>query len=76
MLIPTAPDFLYWRDFCARDAGDSLDRLYRRWLDAFETVCDGACKVRMQRIGHDLLVEDKTGGNGAGVSFAGLYHHR
>jgi hypothetical protein len=34
------------------------------------------CRVRMQRIGSWLLVEDNGGCGGSGVSFLGLYHRK
>jgi hypothetical protein len=42
----------------------------------FETKCEDACRVRMQRVGEWLLVEDNNGCGGAGVSFTGLYHRK
>jgi hypothetical protein len=45
------------------------------WMP-FETACEDACKVRMQRIGPYLLVQDNGGCGGAGVSFTGLYHRK
>jgi hypothetical protein len=36
----------------------------------------GQCRVRMQRIGARLLVEDNRGCGGAGVSFLGLYRRK
>jgi hypothetical protein len=42
----------------------------------FETKSDDACRVRMQRIGAWLMVEDNGGCGGAGVSFTGLYHRK
>lgn len=40
----------------------------------FDTPDQGECRVRMQRIGALLMVEDNSGCGGAGVSFTGLYH--
>lgn len=45
------------------------------WLP-FETKCDSGCRVRMQRIGPWLMVEDNGGCGGAGVSFTGLYRRK
>jgi hypothetical protein len=42
----------------------------------FETKCEDACRVRMQRIGPWLLVEDNGGCGGAGVTFTGLYRRK
>jgi hypothetical protein len=42
-------------------------------MAGFETKCDGACRVRMQRVGPWLVVGDNGGCGGAGVSFTGLY---
>jgi hypothetical protein len=39
----------------------------------FENTDKGQCRVRMQRIGPWLLVEDNHGCGGAGVTFSGLY---
>jgi hypothetical protein len=42
---------------------------------AFDTVGGqgGECRVRMQRVGALLMVEDNSGCGGAGVTFTGLY---
>jgi hypothetical protein len=42
----------------------------------FETKCDSGCRVRMQRIGPWLAVEDNSDCGGAGVSFTGLYRRK
>ena len=39
----------------------------------FEKTDEGECRVRLQRIGPWLLVEDNSGCGGAGVTFTGLY---
>jgi hypothetical protein len=39
----------------------------------FETAEEGSCRVRMQRVGAWLMVEDNSGCGGAGVTFTGLY---
>jgi hypothetical protein len=69
MLLPTARDF-HNGSFEAhvKPQGDTI---------AFED--DGrnygsGCKVRMQRIGPWLLIEDDGGCGGAAVTFTGLYH--
>jgi hypothetical protein len=54
-------------------ATDTIAFLDDGWFP-FETKCDGACRVRMQRVGPWLVVEDNGGCGGAGVSFTGLYH--
>jgi hypothetical protein len=75
MLVPTSRDF-HTGGISARvmPVTASIAFIDDGWVP-FETVCDGTCKVRMQRIGPDLLVEDNNGGGG-GVSFTGLYHRR
>jgi len=40
---------------------------------AFEKTDAGECRVRMQRVGALLMVEDNDGCGGAGVTFSGLY---
>jgi hypothetical protein len=45
------------------------------WLP-FETKCDSGCRVRMQRVGEWLLVQDNVDCGGAGVSFTGLYRRK
>ena len=45
------------------------------WLP-FETKCDSGCRVRMQRIGPWLAVQDNGDCGGAGVSFTGLYRRK
>jgi hypothetical protein len=42
----------------------------------FDFKCEDACRVRMQRVGAWLLVEDNAGCGGAGVSFTGLYRRK
>jgi hypothetical protein len=37
---------------------------------------EGECRVRMQRVGSSLLVEDNNGCGGSGVTFSGLYHRK
>jgi hypothetical protein len=39
----------------------------------FEGADEGTCRVRIQRIGQWLLVEDNSGCGGAAVTFTGLY---
>ncbi len=39
----------------------------------FEKIDEGGCRVRMQRVGPWLIVEDNSGCGGAGVTFTGLY---
>ena len=40
---------------------------------AFDKASEGSCKVRMQRVGALLLVEDNGGCGGSMVTFTGLY---
>jgi hypothetical protein len=42
----------------------------------FDTPGDGCCRVRMQRIGPWLMVEDNGECGGMGVTFTGLYHRK
>lgn len=42
----------------------------------FEKADEGDCRVRMQRIGPWLMVEDNDSCGGAGVSFIGLYRRK
>jgi hypothetical protein len=39
----------------------------------FAIAVEDGCRVRMQRIGATLLVEDNNNCGGAGVTFSGLY---
>jgi hypothetical protein len=39
----------------------------------FDKAAEGECRVRMQRIGERLLVEDNSGCGGAAVTFTGFY---
>jgi hypothetical protein len=76
MLVPTAQDF--------HNGAISAEATPRNGTIAFlddgtlplETKCESACRVRMQRIGPWLLVEDNQQCGGAGVSFTGLYHRK
>lgn len=54
---------------------DSIAFLDDGWMP-FETKCDSACRVRMQRIGPWLVVVDNGGCGGAGVTFEGFYHRK
>ena len=76
MLVPTARDF-HNGVISAQvmPAKDSIAFQNDGWMP-FETVCEDACRVRMQRIGPYLLVEDNGDCGGAGVSFTGLYHRK
>lgn len=42
----------------------------------FEKTEEGGCRVRMQRIGQWLMVEDNSGCGGAAVTFTGLYRRK
>jgi hypothetical protein len=42
----------------------------------FETMDEDGCRVRMQRVGPRLLVEDNRGCGGYGVTFNGLYRRK
>src|SRR5664279_2183747 len=42
----------------------------------FENTYEGECRVRMQRIGPWLMVEDNDSCGGAGVTFSGLYRRK
>jgi hypothetical protein len=42
----------------------------------YEKTAEGECRVRMQRIGEKLLVEDNSGCGGAAVTFTGLYRKK
>lgn len=42
----------------------------------FDKTDEGTCRVRMQRFGAWLVVEDNEGCGGAGVTFTGFYHRR
>ena len=48
----------------SKQTGDTL---------SFADGYDDGCKVRMQRIGPWLLIEDNGSCGGAGVTFTGLY---
>ena len=65
ILLPTARDF-HNGEFEAHvtPQGDTL---------AFEDERGTGCRVRMQRIGPWLLIEDDGGCGGTGVTFTGLY---
>jgi hypothetical protein len=42
----------------------------------FEKAEEGECRVRIQRVGEWLLVEDNSGCGGAAVTFTGLYRRK
>jgi len=56
-------------------AKDTISFLEDGWLP-FETQCDGGCRVRMQRIGPYLLVEDNGQCGSGSASFTGLYRRK
>ena len=76
MVVPTARDF-HTGVISAQvmPRGGSIAFLDDGWLP-FDTKCDSGCRVRMQRIGPFLLVEDNNDCGGAGVTFTGLYHRK
>ena len=76
MVVPTARDF-HNGAFKAEAVPekDTIAFLNDGTLP-FETKCEDACRVRMQRIGESLMVEDNDGCGGAGVSFTGLYRRK
>ncbi|HZP79780.1 MAG TPA: hypothetical protein VFB45_26840 [Pseudolabrys sp.] len=73
MTVPTARDF-HNGDFTA-DVTPNGDTI--AFVDdgniPFDKTDEGECRVRMQRIGPWLMVEDNGGCGGAGVTFLGLY---
>jgi len=76
MVVPTAHDFHNGAITAeARPHNGTIAFLNDGTLP-FETKCEDACRVRMQRIGPWLVVEDNNGCGGAGVSFTGLYHRK
>jgi hypothetical protein len=42
----------------------------------FENADEQGCRVRMQRIGPGLLIEDNRDCGGSGVTFSGLYRRK
>jgi hypothetical protein len=76
MVVPTARDFHTGIiDAQVNPAKDTLAILNDGWFP-FETQCDSGCRVRMQRVGPFLKVEDDGDCGGAGVSFTGLYRRQ
>lgn len=76
MVVPTARDVHTGAiDAQVAPGNDAIAFLNDGWLP-FETKCDSGCRVRMQRIGPWLLVEDNGDCGGAGVSFTGLYRRK
>jgi hypothetical protein len=76
MVVPTAQDFHNGTiDAQVMPQKDSIAFLDDGWFP-FETKCDGGCRVRMQRIGPLLVVEDNGDCGGAGVTFTGLYRRK
>jgi hypothetical protein len=76
MLVPTAHDFHNGSIAAQVKPGKaSIAFMNDGWMP-FEFECEDACKVRMQRVGPYLLVEDNGGCGGSGVSFTGLYHRK
>lgn len=73
MVVPTARDVHTGViDAQVKPGADTIAFLDDGWLP-FETKCDSGCRVRMQRVGPYLMVEDNGDCGGAGVSFTGLY---
>ncbi|HKS19191.1 MAG TPA: hypothetical protein VJS63_08285 [Bradyrhizobium sp.] len=65
ILVPTARDF--------HNGGFQGDATAEGSTLSFADSYDDGCRVRMQRIGPWLLIEDNGGCGGAGVTFLGLY---
>jgi hypothetical protein len=75
-LVPTAHDFRNGAILAqVMPTKDSIAFMEDGWMP-FETVCEDACKVRMQRVGPYLLVEDSRHCGGLGVTFTGLYRRK
>jgi len=76
MVVPTARDFHNGAiEAQVIPDKDSIAFLNDGWLP-FATKCEDACRVRMQRVGPWLLVEDNGGCGGAGVSFTGFFRRK
>jgi hypothetical protein len=76
MVVPTARDFHNGAFKAeAMPEKDTIAFLNDGTLP-FETKCEDACRVRMQRVGDWLMVEDNDGCGGAGVTFTGLYRRK
>lgn len=76
MLVPTAHDFHNGAISAqVMPAKDLIAFQDDGWMP-FDKVCEDACRMRMQRVGPLLLVEDNGDCGGAGVSFTGLYHRK
>lgn len=63
MTVPTARDF----------HNDAFSAQVAAQNDAIDLLDGDECRVRMQRVGPWLVVDDNGGCAGAGVSFTGLY---
>jgi hypothetical protein len=76
MTVPTARDF-HNGQFEARvtPQNDTIAFVDDGTIP-FEKMNEGECRMRMQRIGPWLMVEDNDGCGGAGVTFTGLYRRK
>jgi hypothetical protein len=78
MLVPTAMDFHNGQIQAQVTPQNGTIAFVDDGSIPFETVGGegGECRVRMQRIGPLLIVEDNDGCGGAGVTFSGFYHRK
>jgi len=76
MIVPTARDF----HTGGLQANATPEKDTIAFVDdgsiPFEKTEEGECRVRIQRIGQWLLVEDNDGCGGAAVTFTGLYRRK
>jgi hypothetical protein len=76
MLEPTAHDFHNGViDAQTNPKDGTIAFLDDGWMP-FETKCDSGCRVRMQRVGTWLVVQDNGDCGGVGVTFTGLYRRK
>jgi hypothetical protein len=76
MTIPTARDFHTGQIEALVTPQNDTIAFVDDGAIAFEKTNEGECRVRMQRIGPLLLVEDNDGCGGAGVTFTGFYRRK
>lgn len=72
-VVPTARDFHNGSVEAEAEPRDGVIAFADDGSVPFDKANEGACRVRMQRVGEFLLVEDNSGCGGASVSFTGLY---
>jgi hypothetical protein len=76
MIVPTARDVHTGEVQATATPGKDTIAFADDGSIAFDKSDQAGCRMRMQRIGQSLMVEDNSGCGGAAVTFTGLYRRK